>query len=270
MKRSWLVWIGLGLVVIVAGVLLVQTILAYFSDYNPEQLVSEIAIQQAVSRRGTLNLSVSGSGEFVAMDEVELSFPENGELAALNVNVGDQVLAGDVLAQLKIDQSSTELAASLAGAELQVLLAQQNFDQLYQNAELEAAQALIILEEAQFALESLEDYQLELALVEQELHLAESAVEEAELNLAIVNTSPSQSALDTAYASLLFKEKELKEIEDQLTQAEVQFKSSSNKSARDRLNQQILNLRAQLANQQLEYENALYKYNTLDDPAFCR
>ncbi|HUV27057.1 MAG TPA: HlyD family efflux transporter periplasmic adaptor subunit, partial [Anaerolineales bacterium] len=35
---------------------------------------------------------------------------------------------------------------------------------------------------------------------------------------------------------------------------------------RDRLNQQILNLRVQLANQQLEYENALYKYNTLDDP----
>ena len=58
---------------------------------------------------------------------------------------------------------------------------------------------------------------------------------------------------------------QLNEIEDQLTQAEFQFKSAPNKSIRDRLNQQILNLRVQLANKQLEYENALYKYNTLDD-----
>ena len=122
------------------------------------------------------------------------------------------------------------------------------------------------MEEAQLELDSIENYDLELALAEQDKRLAESAVEEAELNLAIVNASPSQGALDTAHASLLFKEKELNEIEDQLAQAEYQFKSAPNQSVRDRLNQQILILRVQLANMQLEYENALYKFNTLDEP----
>jgi HlyD family secretion protein len=246
--------------------MLIQTLSAYFGGSNPEQLAGEIEIQQAVARRGTLTLSVNGAGEFVATDEVDLGFQENGELLALNVSVGDQILVGDVLAQLKIDQTLAELAASLAAAELQVLLAQQNLDQYYQNAELEAAQALLALEEAQLALDSLENYELELALAERELRLAEGAVEEAEMDLYIVNSSPSQGALDTAYASLLFKEVELNEIQDQLTQAELKFKSAPNEATRDRLNQQVLNMRAQLANQQLEYENALYKYNTLDDP----
>lgn len=266
MKRSWLVWIGLGLIVIIVGVLITQTLVVYFNDSNANQLADEIEIQEAIARMGTLTISVNGSGEFVSSDEIELGFQENGQLVGLNVGVGDQVQVGDVLAQLKIDQTSAELGASLAAAQLQVLQRKQNLDQLYQNAELEAAQALHALEEAQLALDSLENYELELALAEQELRLAESAVEEAELNLAIVNASPSQGALDTAYASLLFKEKELNEIENQLTQAEFQFKSAPNKSVRDRLNQQILNLRVQLANKQLEYENALYKYNTLDDP----
>ncbi len=266
MKRSWLIWIGLGIIVIVAGVLLVQTLVAYFNGSDPEQMASEIEIQQAVARQGTLTLSVNGSGEYVASDEVELGFQENGQLVALNVNVGDQVMEGDVLAQLKIDQTPAELAANVTNAELEVLRAQNNIDQYYENAEIAAAQALLALEEAQLVLESLEHYDLEMALAEQELRLAEDTVQEAEMKLYIVNSSPSQAAVDTAYASLLFKEKELDEIKDQLAQAELQFKSAPNEAARDRLNQQILTLRARLANQQLEYENALYKYNTMDDP----
>jgi multidrug efflux pump subunit AcrA (membrane-fusion protein) len=265
-KRSWLIWIGLGIIVIVAGVLLVQTLVAYFNGSDPEQMASEIEIQQAVARQGTLTLSVNGSGEYVASDEVELGFQENGQLVALNVNVGDQVMEGDVLAQLKIDQTPAELAANVTNAELEVLRAQNNIDQYYENAEIAAAQALLALEEAQLVLESLEHYDLEMALAEQELRLAEDTVQEAEMKLYIVNSSPSQAAVDTAYASLLFKEKELDEIKDQLAQAELQFKSAPNEAARDRLNQQILTLRARLANQQLEYENALYKYNTMDDP----
>jgi HlyD family secretion protein len=265
-KRSWLVWFGLGLIVLVAGVLLVQTLSAYFSDSNLPQLASEIEVQQAVARLGTLTLSVNGTGEYVATDEVDLGFQNNGELVALNVSIGDQVLAGEVLAQLKIDQTPAELGASLAAAKLAVLNAQQNLNQYYENAEIEAAQALLALEEAQLALDSMDNYELEIALAEQELRLAESAVQDAEMNLYIANSAPSQAALDTAYASLLFKEKDLNEIQEQLAQAELQFKSAPNAAARDRLNQQILTLRAQLANQQLEYENALYKYDTLDDP----
>jgi len=266
MKRSWLVWIGIGLVFIAAGFLILQTLLTYFTDSNASQSSSETEIQQAVARRGTLTLSVTGSGEFIPSDEIELGFQENGQLIALNEKIGDEVQAGDILAQLKISQNPAELSASLTAAQLKVLQEQQNLDQLYQNADVESAQALLALEEAQLGLEELENYADEQALAEQQFRNAESTVEDAQMNLYIVNSSPSQSALDIAHASLLFKEKEVNELQDEIARAEYQFKSAPNEFARDRLNQQILSLRVQLANKQLEYKKADYKYNTLDDP----
>lgn len=266
MKRSWLVWIGIGLVFIAAGFLILQTLLTYFTDSNASQSSSETEIQQAVARRGTLTLSVTGSGEFIPSDEIELGFQENGQLIALNEKIGDEVQAGDILAQLKISQNPAELSASLTAAQLKVLQEQQNLDQLYQNADVESAQALLALEEAQLGLEELENYADEQALAEQQFRNAESTVEDAQMSMYIVNSSPSQSALDIAHASLLFKEKEVNELQDEIARAEYQFKSAPNEFARDRLDQQILSLRVQLANKQLEYEKAVYKYNTLDDP----
>jgi len=254
------------LVVLVVGGFLYLTFSDYSFDSNQEQLSGDSEIQVAVARTGDLTLHVSGSGELVSVAEAGLGFQEKGELVELNVKVGDQVQAGDVLARLQIDQTPAELEVSLASAELEVLHAQQELDQLYENAQIAAARALVALEGAQLALDELMDDELEQALAQQEVHLSEDAVQDAEMNLYIVNSSPSQQALDTAYASLLFKEKDLKELQDRLAQAEYQFKSAPNAMERDRLDQQIKNLRAQIANQQLEYENALYKYNTLDDP----
>jgi RND family efflux transporter MFP subunit len=257
---------GLALFVVIAGGFFYLTLSAASGDSNQGQLAGEDEIQGAVARTGDLILSVSGSGELVSVSEAGLSFQEQGELVELNVHVGDQVQTGDVLARLQIDQTAAELAANLTNAELEVLRAQQSLDQLYENAEFAAAQALVALEGAQLAVEELLDDELEQALAQQALHLAEEAVQEAEMNLYIVNSSPSQEAIDIAYASFLFKEKDLKEIQLRVAQTEYQFKSAPNQVVRDRLNQQILNLRVQLANQQLEYENALYKYNTLGDP----
>jgi multidrug efflux pump subunit AcrA (membrane-fusion protein) len=266
-KRKRIAWIALVLIVVFAGGFLYLTLSAASGDSNQEQLTNEKEIQSAVARIGELTLSVSGSGKYVSTVETDLSFQEIGELMELNVKVGDHVQTGDVLARLQIDQTPAVLVANLATAEVEVLYAQQNLDQYYEYAQLASAQALLAVEETQLELEALENYELERALAQQEFHLAEEAVQDAEMNLYIVNSSPSQEAIDIAFASLLFKEKELKEIQDQIAQAEYQFKSAPNKMVRDRLDQQILNLRVQLANQQLEYENALNKYNTLDDPA---
>ena len=265
MKRNRLTWTAVALVAIVAGGFLYFALSDSSGDTNQEQLVGETEIQAAVSRTGDLTLSVSGSGELVSVSEAKLGFQDKGELVELNVNIGDQVQTGDVLARLQIDQTSVELAANLANAELEVLRAQQKLDQLYENAQMAAAQALVAVEGAQLAVDELMDDELEQALAQQAVHLAEEAVQNAEMNLYIVNSSPSQEALDIAYASLLFKEKELNEIQDQIAQAEYQFKSAPNQMVRDRLDQQLLYLRVQLAKQQVEYENALNKYNSMDD-----
>ena len=124
MKRSWLVWIGLGFIVIVAGLLIVQTLLAYFSDSNANQLASEIEIQEAVVRQGTLTLSVNGSGEFVSTDETELGFQEIGDLLALNVSVGDQVQHQDVLCTLEAMKMENEILAFAGGVVKEVKVAE--------------------------------------------------------------------------------------------------------------------------------------------------
>jgi HlyD family secretion protein len=184
----------------------------------------------------------------------------------MNVSVGDEVRAGAVLARSQIDRSPAELAADIASAELALLISQQNLEVLHANAELEAAQALITLEEAQLAFDELTDYELELSLAQQTFHKAEEAVQGAEMNLYMLNSSPSQEAVDIANASLTFKEKDLAEIEDRIAQVENQIKSAPNKTVRDNLIQQLLNLRVQLYNQQIDIDNALYKVNTMDDP----
>ncbi len=266
MKRNRITWIGLALIVIIAGSFIYLTLSPASGASNQGQQAGETEVQEAVARIGDLTLSVSGSGELAPVSEAGLGFQDRGELVELNVKVGDQVLEGDVLARMQIDQTPAELAANLASAELEVLRAQQNLDQIYETAQISAAQALLALEGAQLALDTLENDELEQALAKQEVSLAEEVIKDAEMSLYIVNSYPSQQALDTAYASLLFKEKELKELQDQLAQAEYQFRSAPDAMVRDRLDQQIKNLRVQIANQQLEIENALYKYNKLDDP----
>ena len=263
MKSKQLTWIAVVLLVLLVGLFV---LLGFSPEGFKSDQAGEISIDQTIARIGDLNISVSGSGELVAVSETQLSFGEKGELVVLNVGVGDRVTAGDVLASLQLDRTEAERMADLAKAELEVQTARQRLDQLNQNAQLETAEALLAYEQAQLVYESLQDYELEQALALQDLRLAQEAVQAAEMDLYIINSEPSQQSLQTAYASLLFKQKELQEIKDQISQAEFQFKSAPNQMVRDRLDQQLKNLRLQLANKQLEYENTLYKYETLGDP----
>lgn len=259
-------WIGLVLLVAVGGGLL-YVMYSHFSSGSVQvQQMNETAIQGAVARVGDLTLMVSGSGELVPVAEIDLGFQDDGELVELKVQIGDQVQEGDVLAVLQIDRTAAELASDLAAANLEVLQTQQNLDQLYENAQVATAQALLTFEEAQQEVETLKNDELESALALQALRQAEDAVQEAEKNLYILNSTPSQQAVNTAYASLMFKKKDLREIQDQISKFEYQFKSSHDPLVRDQLDLQLKSLLVQLANQQIYYENALYKYENMNNP----
>ncbi len=266
LKGNRLVWV----LIVTLTIILAGGFLYYVKTIQNDGSASDVTsgkteIQQAVARTGDLTISASGSGELVPASSVDLSFQHSGTVLELNVNVGDQVQAGDVLATLQIDLSVTEREAELAGAQLQVLLAQQNLDQLYQDAQIEAAQALTAVEQARLSLEDLQDLDVELALAQQAVFEAEELIEDAEMALYIQNSSPSLEAYAIANASLMFKEKDLGEILDEIAGVEFQIKSAPNDLIRNRLNQQLLNLQLQLANQRVDYDQALYRYNVLDD-----
>src|SRR5574341_1010975 len=205
MKRKWVLWIVVAsLVVAVAA----GGYLSTASDLVAAQASAEATtIPQSEAQLGSLTVSTSGSGTLVPAAEVTLGFQQSGVIVEMNVEAGAQVKAGDVLARLQIDKTQNELAADLASAELAVIEAQQALDTLNENAGLETAQALTALEAAQQSLDDLKDNDLEVATAEQALAEAQQAVAGAETQVYILTSSPAQEALDTAHASLLFKDR---------------------------------------------------------------
>jgi HlyD family secretion protein len=89
-------------------------------------------------RSGDLSISASGSGKLVTSQSTDLSFPVSGTVTELNVKLGDEVKAGQVLASLG---SSQTLEANLSAAELQVLKAQKALADLKGSGNLSLAQA---------------------------------------------------------------------------------------------------------------------------------
>lgn len=102
-------------------------------------------LQTAKVRRGDLTVSASAAGATVPMQEIALGFRESGLLIALNVQPGDVVAAGQVLAQLddieaqaQVTQAEANLrltqskladnAATIAQAEANLRLAQQKLE----------------------------------------------------------------------------------------------------------------------------------------------
>jgi HlyD family secretion protein len=94
--------------------------------------------QTTAVRRGSLSVSISGSGSVIASQSVDLAFPVSGKLAELKVQVGDAVKSGQVLARL----DSLE-ALKLAVAQQQVALqsAQKTLDDLQSGSAVRLAQA---------------------------------------------------------------------------------------------------------------------------------
>jgi len=68
------------------------------------------ALQTATARTGNIVLSASGTGTLSAAVESSLGFKTSGALITLNVQVGSQVKAGDLIAQLNSSNQQVALA----------------------------------------------------------------------------------------------------------------------------------------------------------------
>ncbi len=67
-------------------------------------------VQTATVHQGDLTLSASGTGTLMASAQANIGFKTGGTLTQLNVNVGDQVKAGQLLAELDDTTQQTALA----------------------------------------------------------------------------------------------------------------------------------------------------------------
>ena len=191
----------------IIGALLLVAVVGAFAYYKfvyvPSQASTAPAMQTAVAYEGSLVISASGTGTLVSKDEVNLAFQTTGEVTELNVKVGDQVKAGDLLAKvddtdLKIQYTQAKRAldeltsaSAIADAQAAVATAQGNLGEAIQHLvyvispgvykwENEVAQAQQDLEEAQSKASASPSDQDAQAAVQK----AEAALKSAQANLA--------------------------------------------------------------------------------------
>ena len=100
-KKTWWIIAVIAVLIIAGGV-------AYFQMNSADtQTTTTETLQTTIARKGDLVIYASGTGTLVAVDEVDLGFTTSGQVEKINVEVGNAVSAGDVLAV--IDDSSTQI-----------------------------------------------------------------------------------------------------------------------------------------------------------------
>jgi len=145
--RKKQVWIPVFILVILAGALIVYRFV--FQTDNVEEN-SEQEVNTTTVRRGDIILSATGSGSLVAEEDVRLSFPTSGTAAFVNVQAGDSVKEGDILAALEDTES---LEADLNVKELELLEAQQELEELELTTASTLGEAQLAVADAQDAYE---------------------------------------------------------------------------------------------------------------------
>ena len=173
---------------------------------------------------------VVSEGRLVPHQFVNLAFKAGGQVAEVVVNEGESVAAGQAIARLT---NQEQLAAAVAGAEMELLNAQQARDALAENADVNAA----------LALQAIAD--------------AKDAVREAERYYNNLEAGSRPTDIDQARADVVI-------LKDSLDQAQKKFKSYENKPE-DNLTRAML--LSKLAEAQQRYNDAVRLLNNLQGSA---
>jgi HlyD family secretion protein len=242
-------------------------------------------------------LSASGTVEVV---EVVVAIETGGQIAEVLVEEGDLIKAGDVLVrfedeilQAQYDQAEAVLAqvqndydliaaqplneqrqVAIAAAQIELLNAQQELEDLIYNADLARANAQQALEDAEQALEDLLNPELQQAIALENIAITKQAIDEAEKHLSIVSSPPPQSTIDQAYANMLLAENKVNRTLEDIDLANKKLKYGPAKywpkeikaKYRKQFRNLIKNLEIKLAWDQLAHQNSAEKYNELLKP----
>jgi HlyD family secretion protein len=158
--------------------------------------------QTATARRGTLSISASGSGSLVGDNSTSLAFPIVGVVKKLYVNTGEEVKAGQVLAELEDTRTLIAAANEAAG---NLAAAQKAKDDLVASADGNLATAKLALVTAQIDLNSAKNK----VLTWVSHRGSDSMIETSDSNLAVAKVN-----LDRAEAYFdMFKSRPLTDVD---------------------------------------------------------
>jgi HlyD family secretion protein len=121
----------------------------YWTQQKEQSVTSDQSSYQTTTvRSGNLSISTSGSGTLSAGNKTGLAFSVSGIVAVVNIQVGDKVTEGQVLAELENDSS---LTVNLTTARLNLDSAQQALADLQNSARANLANAELAVADAQKA-----------------------------------------------------------------------------------------------------------------------
>ncbi|MGL5830854.1 MAG: HlyD family efflux transporter periplasmic adaptor subunit [Candidatus Altimarinota bacterium] len=184
---------------IIAAVTLVAVGVGYFVFASGTKKVETRYITEEVSK-GTIVVSVDGTGQVEASNQIDISPKVSGEITTLNIVKGQKILAGDQIALI----DSSDAQKNVRDAALNVKNAEIALEKLNETVDdNDVAKAQGELEQAKLALEELleplDEYDL---LTEQnDLEKLERAVQKAEEDLAQVQIDSDQE-LEDVYADI--------------------------------------------------------------------
>ncbi|MFZ5909616.1 MAG: efflux RND transporter periplasmic adaptor subunit [Chloroflexota bacterium] len=138
---------------IVIPVAVALVLLVLFLVFRPRSGDPAAQFQTAPVERGDLTATVGATGTVRARQSATLAWQTSGTVEEVNVQVGDTVKAGDVLASL----SKTSLPQTIILAEAELVSAQRDLDDL-KESDTARAQAWIALRNAREAFEKAYDY----------------------------------------------------------------------------------------------------------------
>jgi HlyD family secretion protein len=147
-SRRWIWLTALAVVVVGAG------LIYYQKGYLPAQAQSQgDELQTSIARTGDLVIYASGTGTLESGHQFALGFGTSGEIAELNVQPGDTVSAGDVLA---VQGDVEVLKAQVESDRLALMEAKEALRQVEANAGLARAQAALSVADAEDNLQEAE------------------------------------------------------------------------------------------------------------------
>jgi multidrug efflux pump subunit AcrA (membrane-fusion protein) len=174
-RRTWLIL--LAVVILLGGAYAVYT----FTTADTATPGEEAPLQTSQARQGDITISATAAGTVIPASDVLLTFPGGGVLTEVLVGVGDDVLAGDVLA--RIDDGDAQQA--LLNAQLQLAQAAMNSDASASETglsfgDISTEQARLNLESAQKALDDLLNWEPD----EDEIAQLEAGLEAAQASFS--------------------------------------------------------------------------------------
>ncbi|MEL6491292.1 MAG: HlyD family efflux transporter periplasmic adaptor subunit [Cyanobacteria bacterium J06621_3] len=177
-----------------------------------------IAVDLATVQRGPLQVTIAAEGKTRVQDRFVVAAPVDGRLQRITVEVGDQVEAGEIIAQL---------------------------DPLPLNSQVAAAQARLQALQAQMAgVETQRPKSQELVQAEARLRSAEAAQQAATAQVAQAETQWEQAKRDRDRATQLERQGALSRRDLETAQTLEATKSRELEAARQQLNQSIQSVTA--------------------------